>query len=154
MDMDTDTHHIRPQYVGTVVDRMTGETVYRSRPTSTWGEAQTRAERRAKGARYTVTADAVADTHTAAVALGRLGGQSRSESKRAAAVANARARWAGRAPSWYRGECGAGWGAVVRDPGIARAKAAKRYGESSARIRVWAYQSRADAFDGRRGVAL
>jgi hypothetical protein len=154
MDMDTDTHHIRPQYVGTVVDRMTGETVYRSRPTSTWGEAQTRAERRAKGARYTVTADAVADTHAAAVALGRLGGKSRSPAKRAAAAANVRTRWAWRAPSWYRGECGAGWGAVVRDPGAARVVTAERYHEPPERIRVWAYASRADAYDGRRGEVL
>ena len=153
--MDIDKQYIRLQYVGTVVDRMTGETVYRSRPTSTWGEAQTRAERRAKGARYTVTADAVADTHAAAVALGRLGGKSRSPAKRAASVANARARWAGR-PAWFRGEVvgGGGWGAVVRDPGAARDRTAARYAVPAVRIIVWQYATKADAYDGRRGVVL
>jgi hypothetical protein len=40
-------------YVGTVIDRLTAETIYRSRPT-TWADAQTKAERRAKGDRYKV----------------------------------------------------------------------------------------------------
>lgn len=96
------------------------------------------------------------DIHRAAIALGRLGGISRSPAKRAAAGANARARWAGRAPSWFRGEVvgGGGWGAVVRDPGAARVVTAERYHEPPERIRVWAYASRADAYDGRRGVVL
>ena len=92
------------------------------------------------------------DIRAAAVTLGRLGGKSRSPSKRAAAAANARARWAGRAPGWFRGECGAGWGAVVRDAGAARLGTAERYGERPDSIRVWAYTSRADAYDGRRGT--
>ena len=41
------------QYIGMVVDCMTGEIIYRSRPTS-WGDAQARAERKAKGDRYAV----------------------------------------------------------------------------------------------------
>jgi hypothetical protein len=40
-------------YVGTVIDRLGGQTIYRSRPT-TWADAQTKAERRAKGDRYAV----------------------------------------------------------------------------------------------------
>lgn len=142
------------RYIGTVTDRMTGETIYRSRPTTTWGEAQTLAERHARGERYAVQADVADDIHAAAIALGRLGGISRSPAKRAAAAANARARWTGRAPSWFRGECGAGWGAVVRDADEARVVTAERYHEPPERIRVWAYASRADAYDGRRGVVL
>lgn len=40
-------------YVGAVVDRLTGKTVYRSRPVA-WEQAQRRAERQAKGDRYLV----------------------------------------------------------------------------------------------------
>ena len=94
------------------------------------------------------------DTHAAAVALGRLGGKSRSPAKRAAAAANAMSRWAGRAPSWFRGECEAGWGVIARDPDTARAVTAKRYHEPPESIRVWSYTSRADAYDGRRGTLL
>jgi len=96
------------------------------------------------------------DIRAAAVALGRLGGRSRSPAKRAAAAANARARWAGRAPGWFRGEVvgGCGWGSVVRDPGAARARTAARYAVPARRIIVWQYATRADAYDGRRGVVL
>jgi hypothetical protein len=41
------------KYIGTVIDRMTGDVIYRSRPT-TWADAQAKADRRAKGDRYRV----------------------------------------------------------------------------------------------------
>ena len=43
------------EYVGIVVDRLTGKTMYRSRPTTTWEQAQRRAERHGKGDRYFVS---------------------------------------------------------------------------------------------------
>jgi len=61
------------QYVGTVIDRLTAETIYRSRPT-TWADAQTKAERHARGERYAVQADVADDIRAAAVTIGRRGG--------------------------------------------------------------------------------
>jgi len=87
-EMSEQTNETR--YIGTVTDRMTGETIYRSRPTTTWGEAQTLAERHARGERYAVQADVADDIRAAAVALGRRGGLARSERKTAANRANAR----------------------------------------------------------------
>jgi predicted SprT family Zn-dependent metalloprotease len=41
-------------YTASVVDRLTGETIYTCRPCTTWEEAHRRAEKHAKGDRYTI----------------------------------------------------------------------------------------------------
>lgn len=41
------------KYIGKVIDRLTGETIYTTRPT-TWADAQAKAERKAQGDRYAV----------------------------------------------------------------------------------------------------
>ena len=45
------------KYTGKVIDRITGETVYASKPKATWGEAQAAADKHAKGDRYKVVVE-------------------------------------------------------------------------------------------------